>query len=82
MYNIEIKPEAISKLKKLKKKDIKSFQNVLDKIKEVARILETNPGHYKNLRKPLNKYKRVHVNKNFVLVFSSNKTNKTMVIID
>lgn len=82
MYNIEITPELASKLKKLKKRDIKSFQNVISKIKQLANIVETNPDHCKNLKKPLSLFKRVHVNKGFVLVFQIDKTNKKLVFID
>jgi YafQ family addiction module toxin component len=80
MYDLEIKPTAVYKLKKLKKKDQKSFQNVISKLKEASILLETNPDHYKNLRKPLQDYKRIHVNKSFVLIFLVDEKNKKMII--
>ena len=82
MYTIEITPEVASKLKKLKKRDLKSFQNVISKIKQIAIIVETNPDHCKNLKKPLSDFKRVHVNKGFVLIFLVDKSDRTIVVVD
>ncbi|EKQ50774.1 MAG: addiction module toxin, RelE/StbE family [Methanobacterium sp. Maddingley MBC34] len=82
MYNIEITPEVASKLKKLKKRDMKSFHNVISKIKQIAIVVETNPDHCKNLKKPLSDFKRVHVNKGYVLIFLINKRSKIMVVVD
>ena len=55
-------------LKKLKRKDPNLFRALQKKIIQIA---ETEPQviqHYKNLRKPLQHLKRVHVG-SFVLVF-------------
>ena len=49
--------------------------------KKIVGIIE-NPQHYKNLRKPLQHLKRVHVDKSFVLVFSVNKSKKLVVFED
>jgi len=39
------------------------------KIKEIISCDENSIEHYKNLRHGLNEYKRVHIDKNFVLIF-------------
>jgi len=65
MYNLKIKPDLEKTLKKLAKKNRKQVEIILNKIDE---ILE-NPHRYKNLRAPLNDWKRIHVDKHFVLIF-------------
>ncbi len=82
MYKIEFHPNFQPILDKLKVKDPKSYNNVIAKIKQVAITLELNPNHCKNLRAPLQKYKRVHVNKSFVLVFQVDVKNKYMIVYD
>jgi mRNA-degrading endonuclease RelE of RelBE toxin-antitoxin system len=41
--------------------------NVIKKIDEIVNCNDIN--HYKNLKKPLEKFKRVHVNNCFVILF-------------
>ena len=62
----EIHPDLDKILSKLSKKDKIQFEAVLKKINEV--INSDNIEHYKNLRRPLQKYKRVHVYSSFVLL--------------
>ena len=52
------------KLKKLKGRD---FLNLKNKINEIRTISDLN--HYKNLRNPLNNFKRVHINNSSVILF-------------
>lgn len=82
MYHIAFMPSFQATLDKLKIKNPKSYNNVISKIKETAITLEVAPNHFKNLRKPLQQYKRVHVNKSFVLVFKVDKKNKLMTVYD
>ncbi|NYB26618.1 MAG: type II toxin-antitoxin system RelE/ParE family toxin [Methanobacteriaceae archaeon] len=82
MYNIAFHPAFQSILNKLKVKDPKSYNNVIAKIKQVAITLELNPDYCKNLRAPLQKYKRVHVNRSHVLVFQVDKKNRLMIVYD
>ena len=74
MYSIKYKPSFKKSVKNIK--DNKSRNNVKSKIEEIATTLELNPKHYKNLRAPLQEYKRVHVNKNYVILFKVNVGNK------
>ena len=55
-------------LKKLKKKDFALFEAVRKKINQIAKLDREAIGHFKNLRAPLDEYKRVHVG-SFVLTF-------------
>jgi len=60
-------------LKKLYKKEKKTYERLLNKIKEISE----NEGveHYKNLRKPLQHLKRVQIGEK-VLVFKFDKKNQ------
>ncbi len=81
MYNIKINPELLEELENIREKDSKSYQNIVKKVQNIANILELNPNHCKNLRKPLQDYKRVHINKSFVLVFKVDIKNKEMILM-
>jgi len=78
MYTLKIKPDLESTLKKLAKKNKKQVGIILSKVEE---ILE-NPHRYKNLRAPLNNWKRVHIDRHFVLVFSIDEENRSITLED
>ena len=78
MYGFEVKPRLRKKLKKLVKKNSKRAMIIAKKFEEVIQ----NPQHYKNLRKPLQHLKRVHIEKSFVLVFSINEQDKIVTFED
>jgi len=75
MYSFEVKDSVDKILAKLSKKDPKQLQIITRKIEEVIQ----NPVHYKNLRKPMQHLKRVHIGKSFVLVFSVNEKEKKVI---
>ncbi len=77
MYNYEIIPSLQRTLNKLSKKDKKTYEVVINKIKE---ILE-NPQHYKPLKYDLAGEKRVHIMKSFVLKFEIDEQNKVVTFI-
>ncbi len=70
MHEFSIENKLKTKLKKLFKKDKILYEVVINKIKEI--INNSDLKHYKNLRNPLQKYKRVHIKKSFVLLFEVN----------
>ncbi|MDF1557523.1 MAG: type II toxin-antitoxin system mRNA interferase toxin, RelE/StbE family [ANME-2 cluster archaeon] len=78
MYKLKIKPDLEKTLKKLAKKNRKQVEIILKKIDE---ILE-NPLRYNNLRAPLNDWKRIHVDKHFVLIFSVDEESKSVTLED
>jgi len=80
MREYEIKPSLAKKLKKIKKKDLKSCSNILKKINEIIKSNDVN--HYKNLRKPMQHLKRVHVNAHFVLTFKYTEKKDYVEFID
>ena len=78
MYKIEFRKSVEKILFKLGKKNQKQLEIILNKIEEI--ILD--PNRYKNLKRPLQHLKRVHVDKSFVLVFSVDESKKTVIIED
>jgi YafQ family addiction module toxin component len=78
MYSLEIDEELMKKLDKLTKKNKKQVEIILKKADEILK----DPHRYKNLRAPLNMWKRVHIDKHFVLAFSVDDNNKTVTLED
>jgi len=59
-------------LTKIYSKDRNRYEIVFKKIEEIASC--ENPEHYKNLRKPYQELKRVHIDSHFVLTFKYDKS--------
>jgi YafQ family addiction module toxin component len=77
MYNLLIKPSADKTLKKITKKNQKRLKMIFKKIQEIRE----NPDHkYKFLKKPLQNFNRVHINTNFVLIFTINHKKEAVEI--
>lgn len=76
MYELALRKTVERTFAKLSKKDPGLMRTVSHKIDE---ILE-DPQRYKNLRRPLQHLKRVHIEKSFVMVFSVDKTENMVVI--
>ena len=72
--NYEIHPDLDKILSKLLKKDKSQYEQILKKIDEIVKL--SNIDHYKNLRNPLQNYKRVHIG-HFVLLFR--KIGETLI---
>ena len=78
MYDIEFRASVEKLFQKMAKKKPKQLKIILKKIEEVR----NTPLHYKNLKKPLQHLKRVHIDSSFVLVYSVDEATKTIVIED
>lgn len=78
MYSLNIREDLDKTFSKLSKKDPIKLQIINKKIKE---ILE-DPQRFKNLRAPLNHWKRVHIDSHFVLAFSVDESTKTVTLED
>ena len=76
-FRIEKKLERI--LLKLLKKDKLLYRQIKKKIDEVINIADVE--HYKNLKKPLQNFKRAHIG-HFVLVFKYDKQKNTILFED
>ncbi len=77
MHKFLIDDDLEKKLAKIKKKDKVLFEATMKKIIEIVSCHDLN--HYKNLRKPLQEFKRVHVKSSFVLIFTYDFEEKRIV---
>ena len=75
MYKIKLRKDVERILKKLVKKDKISSIYISKKIKQI----QENPYHFKSLKRPLQNFWRVHIG-NYVLVYSIDEENKTIII--
>ena len=78
MYSYELRKSVEKIFFKLAKRNPKQLLIIENKIQEIRQ----NPQHYKNLRKPLQRLKRIHIDKSFVLVFSVDENRKHIIIED
>ncbi|MCK9293322.1 MAG: addiction module toxin RelE [archaeon] len=65
--DFEFHKELLKNLIKLSKKDPMLYSQILTKIDEIKNNIEIE--HYKNLKNPLQNFKRVHITQKFVLIF-------------
>lgn len=68
-------------IKKLYAKDKKLFLELQKKINQIVSCNKETINHYKNLRYGLSDYKRVHIGKSFVLLFSVDLQNNTVYFV-
>jgi len=80
MIRFEIEEKLLRILKKLFKKDKKRYEIVFKKINEI--INSSDIGYYKNLRFPMSGFKRVHIDRSFVLIFKYDKVNDKIRFYD
>ena len=82
MFNFDLTDELKLIIKKLAKKDKKKAIIINKKIKEIINCDKNSIGHYKNLRHDLKEYKRVHIDRQFVLAFKVDISNNFILFID
>lgn len=75
-FKYDFSDELEETLSKLFKKDRKRCETLLKKIEEISLRDETTIEYYKNLMYDLKEYKRVHIDKSFVLLFKVFKKEK------
>ncbi len=63
---------------KLGTKNPKQAEIIAKKSEEIV----IDPHRYKNLKTPLNHWKRVHIDKHFVLTFSMDEDTRTIILED
>ena len=76
MYRLQVRPEVQKVVEKLAKKDKKQVEIIFSKVNEIL----PDPHRYKNLRSPLNHWKRVHIDSHFVLIFSVDEKGKIVIL--
>lgn len=67
MRDFSIEEGLKKELGKLAKKDKVLYEAAMNKMEEILTCAEVN--HYKNLKRPMQSFKRVHVKSSFVLIF-------------
>ena len=82
MFSFDLSDELKIKIKKLIKKDRKKVEIINKKIKEIINCDESSIKHYKNLRHDLKEYKRVHIDKHFVLTLKVDLQNNFILFAD
>jgi len=82
MFDFNLSEELKFIIRKLVKKDKKKVEIINKKIKEIINSNEQSIQHYKNLRHDLKDYKRVHIEKSFVLVFKVDVSNNFILFVD
>ncbi|MEK6916260.1 MAG: addiction module toxin RelE [Nanoarchaeota archaeon] len=67
MRKFSIEESLKKSISKLSKKNKVTYDALMNKMNEILTCQDVN--HYKNLKKPLEEYKRVHIKGSFVLLF-------------
>jgi len=70
MFRYIISDILTSKLERLAKKDKILASIFYKKVQEIINRDKKTINSYKNLRSPLNEYKRIHLTGNYILLFS------------
>ena len=69
MFDFDLSDELKIKIRKILKKDKEKVEIINKKIKEIVNNDSNSIERYKNLRHELKNFKRVHIDKHFVLIF-------------
>ena len=67
-------------LAKLFKRDKVTYEAIMAKMNEIVSCLDVS--HYKNLRSPMQEFKRVHIRGSFVLIFKYNFSDDKIIFYD
>ncbi len=80
MFSYNFSDVLRKKLEKIGKRDKVLAQIFYRKIQEIINRDEKGVNAYKNLRSPLNMYKRIHLTDNYILLFAA--AEKHIVFVD
>jgi len=80
MREFEIELNLRKILSKLFKKEKRKYDILMTKMEEILTC--ENIEHNKNLRKPLQRFIKVHINSNFVLAFKYDKDQDIVIFYD
>jgi len=82
LFNFNISDELKLVIRKLVKKDRKRVEIINKKIKEVVNNNKDSIQYYKNLKHDLSNFKRVYIDRSFVLVFKIDIFNNFVLFVD
>ncbi len=77
MYSVDITEDASISIKKNCKKNNKRFEIIEKKVTEISE----NPQRFKPLKSPLQGFRRVHIDKSFILIYEILEPEKKVKII-
>jgi YafQ family addiction module toxin component len=80
MREFSIEENLKKKLNKLSKKDKSMYDSILKKFEEILSCRDIN--HYKNLKRPLQNFKRVHIKSSFVLIFKYTESDDKIIFYE
>ena len=80
MRKFAIEGKLLKLIKKLSKKDKEMYNILFKKINEI--VDSDNIDHYKNLKRPLQDFKRVHIKSSFVLIFKYDASEDKVIFYD
>lgn len=78
MYSVSNRPKIDKIFEKLAKKNPKQLKIIAKKLEEIL----DNPYRFKPLSNVMKGQRRVHIDKSFVLVYSIDEQNKTVILED
>jgi len=78
LYELQVRESTDKTIRKFVKKNKKLLEILDKKIKEII----TNPYKFKPLRTPMQGYWRVHIAGSYVLTYSIDENNKTVILED
>jgi mRNA-degrading endonuclease RelE of RelBE toxin-antitoxin system len=81
MFTFDLTDELRRKIEVILRKDKLLAEAFRRKVAEVINRDEKTINAYKNLRSPLNEYKRIHLTSNYVLLFAVSKNHIVFVDI-
>jgi len=82
MFGYHITLILRKKLQKLSKKDPVLTKIFKKKLMEIIKHNKKTIDTYKNLKKPSNKFKRIHLTDNYILIFKVFKKEKHIIFVD
>ncbi len=77
MREFSIEEDLKKELSKLFKRDKAFYDAIMNKMEEILNCVDVS--HYKNLRSPLQEFKRVHIKSSFVLTFKYLQTENKII---
>ena len=80
MRNFFLEENLKKTIEKIAKKDKILYDALMKKMEEILSCSDVN--HYKNLKRPLQEFKRVHVKSSFVLIFKYLQSEDKVVFYD
>lgn len=82
MFRFDITDKLKKKLQKIGKKDPVLAKIFKKKIMEVINKDSKTIDTYKNLKSPMNEYKRIHLTDNFIMLFLVTKKKNHILFVD